>query len=107
VNAKSIHTHKCIYALRYFDFGNHSFESPATKSHFAYDIEFAYKTVTQQDVSVRDYRQPVLIVVRRLDDKSEDDASYLKFYDFWSFLKHALSQKRTYFWAPNAEGVRQ
>ena len=58
----------------------------------------------QQDGTTIDVHEVVLVITRQLYIDLDDENCFHMFNDFGSFFKFALSKKRSYFWAHNAQG---
>ena len=54
--------------------------------------------------TTKDIHKVVLIIARQLYTDANDDNCFQVFHDIGSFFKFALSKKRSYFWAHNAQG---
>ena len=72
--------------------------------HYAYDIESMLESELQSDGTAKDRHTAALIIVRQLYTDYTDSYNFKVFRNLEDFFKFALSKKRSYFWAHNAQG---
>ena len=72
--------------------------------HYAYDMESMLISTPQPNGTTSDVHEVVLIIARQLYTDFNDENSFHVFHAIGSFLKFAMSKKRSYFWAHNAQG---